>query len=387
MQIKLFVLKFLIFTFNLQINLIAAQFNPGDRLVIKESVVDFSTSCLGSRLATLNAPASPEVRKCHRAHQGLFNEIVNYDTCLDTTIQISYKNIIYGFDEQTKQPLQSFWTSANQVALIADLAPELVAAIPTENTPNITLIYPTHNLSVGTKLVRVPELDQVDSYAVKINNYAQNICETVQIKKINSLIDQPRTKVEARVLFVNILSKLIDRVSHQQSDATGVSNLIIPYVWGGSSFITANQITDFSQINGAWERPKIKAIYTGYDCSELVMRFAKIAGLDFPWKNSKTISDCCPVLTEQDQIEIGDLIWVPGHIMIISDIINPEIIHARSYSGGYGCVHKGPFAETIVNANSITELRELYVNKQPLILTDKLGNKREYTEFKILKLN
>ncbi len=73
---------------------------------------------------------------------------------------------------------------------------------------------------------------------------------------------------------------------------------------------------------------------SGYDCSEFVMRMAKIAGVDFPWKTTTAIERSRRALDSQDLLEEGDLIWVQGHVMVVSNIERNEIIESRGYGSG-----------------------------------------------------
>ena len=127
--------------------------------------------------------------------------------------------------------------------------------------------------------------------------------------------------------------------------------------------------------------------YTGYDCSELIMRMAQLAGINFVWKTSQVMSEQCAPLTSDGFLEDGDLIWFPGHIVIVSSIANNEIIEARGYGSGYGCVHRIKLSECFKGIETYDNLVDAYFSQTPLFLCDKQGEvTKELPVFKILKL-
>ncbi|MBY0109650.1 MAG: C40 family peptidase [Candidatus Babeliaceae bacterium] len=110
------------------------------------------------------------------------------------------------------------------------------------------------------------------------------------------------------------MNDLIDRISQNEADN------VIPYVWGGSSFLEPYQQGCFYTKDGVWHRQGKNDPYTGYDCSEFIMRMAKIVGINFPWKTTTSIQHGLAQFTSKDILQAGDIIWVEGHTMIISDI-------------------------------------------------------------------
>jgi hypothetical protein len=110
-----------------------------------------------------------------------------------------------------------------------------------------------------------------------------------------------------------------------------------------------------------------------------------IAGIPFPWKKTEVISKQCPLLKKTDTIEIGDLLCIPGHVMIMSG--NNEIIEARGYSSGYGCIHRAPLNRIFENIYTYEDLLRAYHRKIPLVLLDKKGvMSKMYATFTLHKL-
>lgn len=346
-----------------------------ERLVLIDSVTDMSVSYP----APANEPAAPQERPCKRAHQGLFNEQVELVQEKDGFLQISYDDaVIYGIDSNN-QRLSHFWISKQQAVALAHLSQELLSAVPTQKDNSIVLTLPWHGLSVGTHLVRTPGKDTGDDYAVVIPNYQTAIIHQHFVPKTHAIEYMQRSTQKSRKLFLRIVNDLINH-AHKQAQ-------VIPYVWGGSSYIHANDPDDAHHINGAWERKKQGLVYTGYDCSELIMRVAQMVGIPFPWKLSGMIHiNCRPVSSSQD-LENGDIIWIQGHVMIVNNIANNEVIEARGYKSGYGKIHRIKLDELFQNVHTFNDLLEIYFNKKPISLKNRKGGiVKTYDNCKLFKL-
>lgn len=353
---------------------VVGALEPGDSLVIKVPVADLSS---GYSVAN-NEGVAREKGAVHRLHQGLCNEVVTFVQAQGNYYKILYTNVMYGQDKQ-KQPLRMFGIHKNSVTPVKDLSPDELAAIPHRNKSLVTLVYPTEGLSVGTQLVRAPEFDTADMNAVHWCDFDSHVCDIAHIPVENVWKNQILSPDQQRQAFVGMLRELVDRVAK--------THKVIPYVWGGSSFVTGNKQDDFSLRNGVWQRPKDSSgVYTGYDCSDLVMRFAQMVGIQFPWRNSSTIKEHCKALQKGQDVEDGDLIWIPGHIMIISDVKNSEIIQARGYSSGYGYVDKGHISKTFAGINSIQDLVERYFSTRSVAYVKADGTAKSATTFSLLKL-
>lgn len=348
--------------------------------VIKDKIAEMNNSFP----APTRPAASPDVKGCPRAHQGLYNEVV---TCLeqhDDQIKIAYEDIAYGFDPETKKISNTFWIYKKHITLCKELSNEVLKNIPHPKyaeEPTIVLIYPWKEFSVGTRFKHVSECDTQTAYAVTLTDYVTRTIIFDLVPHENAIVEIKQDAQSTRKLFVKIINDLIDKVA--QSDPTKV----IPYVWGGSSFVRPCTQHAFYKKDGTWHREGDNNPYTGYDCSEFVMRMAKIAGIDFPWKTTSAIERGRRALNDQDKLEEGDLIWVQGHVMIISNIQRNEIIEARSYGSGYGCVHRCTLGECFDGISSYDDLLARYYNNETIRFKDKQGNPSEKTNIvKLLKL-
>lgn len=348
--------------------------------VVKDPVIEMHNSVH----VLSHQPASPDTAKCMRAHQALYNEIAKRISQFNGTLKISLPKVFYGIDEETKQPRDTFFTSAHHVIPLEELPAEIVDTIPNPNyaqEPTIVLRYPWNNFSVGTRFKHTPAADTNESYGIVRADFQKNKILVEHIPHKYALEETQQDPHLQRRLFVKVVNDFINDVQANNPDG------VIPLIWGGSSFIKAYKQSAFYLQDGAWHRIGKTNPYTGYDASEFVMRMAKIAGIDFPWKTTTIMKESLQELTENDLLEEGDLIWVPGGIAIISNLEKNEVIGVRSYSSGYGCVARLTLSECFENIATYDDLRALYNANIPLRFKDKEGNVLEKSySFKLLKL-
>ncbi len=315
-------------------------------------------------------PASPQTNKCHRAHQGLFNELVSIIEEREDQAKIAFPNIVYGFDAVTQQPLNTFWIHKRYIIPLNNLAENLLQTIPSPQYANgqtVVLIYPWRQFSVGTRFKRTPQHDSQSHYAIVRADYSSQREIVDFIPHEDAIPEIKQDSQSARRLFLQIINNLIDRV------AAGGTDNVVPYVWGGSSFAQPYSKLDFYLQDGVWHRNGKHDPYTGYDCSEFVLRMAQIAGIHFPWKTTKVIGQSLRSLNNQDQLEEGDLIWVEGHVMIVSDIEQNEIIEMCGYSSGYGCLHRIQLKNRFAEITTYADLLEYYHKNKPITFKNKQG--------------
>jgi NlpC/P60 family. len=345
--------------------------------VIKKPIIEMNSDFPPPQ----NPSASPDTGKCNRAHQGLYNELVDCIEEKDDFVKITMPHIKYRIDAPS-----SFWIYKNGIIPLKELAHSDIAhSIPHPDyaqEPTIVLTQPWHNFSVGTRFRHIPEHDTESTYAIIRADFTENKAIFDEVLRENALCEMQQDRASTRKLFVKIVNNLIDHVAQNSPQH------VIPYVWGGSSFVIPYTESEFYKKDGGWHREGKNDPYSGYDCSEFVMRMAQIAGIDFPWKTSMAIKNAQKELTDQDQLEEGDIIWRPGHVIIISNIERNEIIEARGYGNGYGCVHRAPLCEIFQDIHTYPELLAAHSAQSQLVFLDKqkIPGKAPVI-FKILKLN
>lgn len=311
----------------------------------------------------------PINKNCQRSHQALYNEIVEVLEEKDDAIKISLKNITY----KTNGAVSTFWThKANVLALDAIVDHTIICAIPQEEygeQPTIILTYPWKNFSVGTRFTYMPENDSEGLYAVIIPDYVHNTTCMHMIPCKHAIVEVQQSPADARQLFVTIINNLVDKIEHDDPGH------VIPYVWGGSSFVHPYQETDYYlDDTGLYQRKSRNGVYSGYDCSEFVIRMAKIAGLDFPWKTTAAIQHGQRALNQDEALQDGDLIWINGHVMIISNLEKNELIEARGYNAGFGCVHRIKLSDMFEDVETYDDLLVRYHAHMPLNFKNKQGD-------------
>ena len=196
------------------------------------------------------------------------------------------------------------------------------------------------------------------------------------------VIEVKKSVQDCRKLFVATLNNLLDYVELLPG------NKVIPYVWGGSSCLSFSEDGKFLDDGKCWVRSEYPIIYTGYDCSELVWRLARISGLDEQiYKTTLPLWQNGHALTDTDVLEDGDLILIPGHVMIVSSISGNELIESSGYGFGYGSVHRVGLPQRFEGITSYDELLKAYQAHQPLTLLQRDGSiQKQYPEFKLVKL-
>ncbi|HTM05740.1 MAG TPA: NlpC/P60 family protein [Patescibacteria group bacterium] len=350
----------------------------GQKAVVTKPVVDMSSSFP----LCYNPPALGGEVQCRRANQALYNETVDCIAVIADAVKIDYQKGIYGHDENGNN-YSTMWIPQDGLALLKNIDPILLPMIPCMkklDQPKLFLTTPWHNFSVGSYFVRIPTKDTDSHYAIFLPNFIKKTFTIEYIPQEQALCVDYRKERDARSLFVALLHKLIEYAAEKIEDG------VIPYVWGGSSFITANKKDDFLYTAGAWHRPCYGQIYTGYDCSGLIWRLAQCAGIPFPWKVSKMMALHCRPINENEILEIGDIIWFEGHVMVVADIEKNILIEAAGYKNGYGQVQLMYLNERFQGVISYTDLIHAYKNECPISLLAADGSEIKKVVIILLKL-
>jgi len=311
-------------------------------------------------------PIDPTDPNCPRAHQALKHEVVRIMGKKGNYTRICCENVIYGIDKNG-QPLNSFWIPHDRLVQLQDLSQREIDALPPplgtmHNT--VVLILPWKGYSLGTRFVREAARDTTGTYCVKVLDHDHQTARLIYLPRSRARIEAPVTTTEAQRLFVSLAHKLVD-------DAAAQPESVIPYIWGGSSYITLYRDNNFFIRNNRWERPGPHRPYSGYDCSELVLRLAQTSGIPYVCKLTSLMERMLPELREHEAVEPGQLLWFPGHVMIIVE--NDQIIEARGYGGGYGRVHRIPLAELFEGITTYAQLRDVIRTKRPVNLLKRDG--------------
>lgn len=321
---------------------------------------------------------------CQRAHQALANEVVTIVERKGNLVKIACDTVAYGHDENTGKPLNTFWVHKKHLIFFKHLAPELLYAFPApQGATDTTLVLrlPWKQYSLGTRFVHALEHDTEAVYgALLVTSQHPHAIKVLQIPRSLSRLELPLTPQQQRAHFVQLAYNVID---YAQQSTTGS---VIPYVWGGSSFVHTYEDA-FWLRNNIIKRHVPHMPYTGYDCSEFILRLAQACGIPYVAKTTTMIAQMLKPLKRGEQLENGDIIWFPGHVIIVSDVAHHEMIEARGYKGGYGKVHCIKLAECFRGIATYKQLLQAYYKKRPLTRIKKDGSvENVIKEFKLLKL-
>ncbi len=341
---------------------------------------------------------------CARLHQLLFNEIVEIVESRGEEACVKIPNMFY-ITHNSKQPHTKYWVHKSMLMPLHTLNRKNIdiSKFPKPinyrskqlnkiNKNIITLKAPFYDpvtkktYSAGTRFVQSNTSKKKASIGVHIFDSTHAIVkQTFLPKKI--CVFSPATKEQAKQLFVHILKEW----AHQKG------NKSIPYVWGGCSFINTYNVNHAKKQNKKINNKTIhfyslphdkNAIKTGLDCTGMVARAAQIAEIPYFFKNSTTVAHYLQPLKNNESVEVGDILWIPGHVMVISDVQNNKIIEARAYEQGYGKVHEITLSELFKNIDTLEDLAHAIQNKKPIERLDKYGNiVKKINNMRILKLS
>lgn len=352
-------------------------------VMIKDPVVDLyrrnvieldpPVSYAGCSLAS-----SKQCKRSCRSHQILFNEVVEVIQEEGSHLQIVCSNLVYGYDAISGNPSNTFWIEKEHVLFLDEnFQQKVIPLIPSDKT--LILVLPWDKYSAGTRFIRDVKRDTEKVYGIAyIENNLDNIIYAAVPKRLAREESSLSVK-QKRELFVKLSYALIADAKEKMG--------VIPYVLGGSGYIFPYKDGDFFEVVGCFDRIGDRYPYVGYDCSELIFRLCAMSGIEFPYKTTGVIRKKLQVITQKEDLQEGDLLWYPGHVMIVSDLKKNEVIEVRGYESGYGDLHILPLSQCFAGVKSFADLYKAYEEKKPLTLLNKDQKPmRQLEEFLFLQL-
>jgi cell wall-associated NlpC family hydrolase len=336
--------------------------------------------------------------ECPRIHQLLFNETVDIVSEQEDEVAIHITSA-YFITHTNHKPQTLYWTLKKNLISYEKLQRKklplsYIPPTPDFNTINeqksahvIGLLQPFHDpntqqtFSAGTQFVYDPEKSTDSHFLVHLFDKTTTTFITASIARTTAVIIEPKGKNDATALFIQILKGW----AHPE-------NGIIPYVWGGCSFcytcttpIERKPASDTT--NTLYHRPDCSSPYNGYDCAGLILRAAQLAGIPYFYKNSYTLAHYLKPIATTAALKEGDLIWIPGHVMVVSKLHPALLIEARGYPHGYGIVHEIALEKVFKGIKNYAQLMQASHKQKPLIRLDKKGQEMEKIKrFKVLSL-
>ncbi|MBS1986813.1 hypothetical protein JST99_02685 [Candidatus Dependentiae bacterium] len=364
-------------------------------------VADLVGEPLASPTSYTTIPLSGDQTICRRLHQLLYHDRVRVLEIRNKQAHIELPTVFYKTHGSNKRE-STFWT-AQAYLLPADEIQGDLHQLPLQASyqtwqakrnneqPIVTLAHPYHDhlhdirFSAGTQFVRVPANDKTQdrikvylldpaTKRIRYTHLPANLCLTTNSQ------NSPQTCIN---LFIHLIRSWITNAS-----PTGH----IPYVWGGTSVgsPTKGSIKRCSKKKGAswYESARNRqSTQTGCDCSGLIMRAAQIAGIPYFFKNSYTATCYLKAVGPTQPLAQGDIIWVPGHVMIVADMSKNSLFEARSHDHGYGKLQEIALGDVFKGIPTYQALLHAYEKKIPLERIDKAGVvKDHFPSFKLLSL-
>lgn len=324
-------------------------------------------------------------KACPRVHQALFNELVLVLEHRGDEAYIEVSSAYY-VTRYSKIPHHRFWTLATNVTPLDAIAntDSIIKAVPppidfrctTAPADSIatlviplTLKFSPTTFSAGTRFrIHATSKHEV---TIIVPYYDDQHVDLIKIPRSSCMIGSPNSLQQVREHFVAVLRRWAHR-----------ANGSIPYTWGGTSYIHAyhkNMFTVRSTVTAVgddyswYSRGDLYAPKAGFDCSGLVLAAAHVCGIPYYLKNTYTISQVCKPLAPTDSLEIGDLFWITGHVMVVADLAANTIIESGPYEYGYGIVHEIPVGKLFEGIDTFDALRQALKQNQPLKRIDKTG--------------
>ncbi len=332
--------------------------------------------------------------KPSRIHQALFNEVVRVVDATEHEFCIEISTA-YFVTDINKKPLNRYWTlKKNCIRLDKDIQDSIPTPISYKKEsraprkPTITLIQPIEiggvPFSVGTRFLYIPTTSDARALSLILYDHTLKKSITQPVPRIACY------KEKTDALPSERRRELITLIRSWINDA---DKGFIPYVWGGCSYIqrfTGNfkEKHDIKNKFCVYTYPQAKrGVQTGFDCAGVILRAGQIVGIPFFCKNSYTSATQLSPVTKLSDIEIGDILWIPGHVMLIADLKCNTLIEARGYTQGYGKLHEISISDQFQGINSIKQLIDHLHARKPLFRLNKEGIVvATIPSFKILKL-
>ncbi len=333
---------------------------------------------------------------CPRVHQLLFNETIEILEKRGDEIKVRVPNLFYQ-TSSSNTPQTDYWTLAANIRDLDTITKKEWAKIPApisfkssirpNRQPIATLTSPYYDrktkmtFSAGTRFACVNRGAKKVRVPVYRFNPKRGVHETISLPKNLLYQSNSAQPDQQRAHFAHILQ--------QWAHTPGT----IPYVWGGCSFTEAHRSNQFNAIptkkGGYYTRPGNKkgAPKTGFDCTGIIARAAQIVELPYFLKNSYTIARNLPLLQANEHLETGDIIWIPGHVIVISDTKNHRVVEAHAYGSGYGKVHELPINRVFKDISTLNDLEIAFRKQTPLLRLNSKGTVfATYQQCKLLTL-
>lgn len=354
--------------------------------VIKYPVIDLYGS------ATVPESVIPAATRnyafCARIHQALFNECFQVVETSGDMVALSIPWAIYGYDDVGK-PQCRYWAERKNLVMLDTISNHhtLQESIPhyAHKKNSITLKMPYTDTtgitySVGTQFVCTHHQPDQKAFQVVYLDTQKISLRTMFVPHACAYKQNKQSLHQSRQQFVQLLTEFIGETAQQEDYNT------VPYVWGGGSF-TKPYSENFNEDRNGFHRAERETVpLSGYDCSLLVLRFARMAQLPYTFKTTAMLEKYGKKFTPKDTLQEGDLIWLQGHVVVITDLQNCLVTEAVGYENFYGKLQTLHLSELLKDINSWDDLLHAYYSNRSVMRLDKYGDDFKQSPVKIFKL-
>ena len=319
---------------------------------------------------------------CARIHQCLFNEVGALCQQTAEEVQVEFPHFFWMLEGKRYSRvwvLKSTVTPLTLVQRSLEVPKPLNGSFSTAhlNEDILSLSVPWHHdetnrtFSAGTRFARNRFEDQEKTCGIFVPDYIKNVYHACSLPRECLIESAPLCVSERKKMFIKLVRSW-----------TCDTEEIIPYVWGGCSYMCRLPAADFfldRQTEGTisiacWRRLFTQVPHGGMDCSGLILRAAQIVGIHHYFKNTLTIKECMTSILPNEELEEGDLILVPRHVMIVSDLKKNLLIDASSYTSEFGCAREVPLHKVFRDIATYEELQQAALQHIPLCLKTKTGS-------------
>ena len=384
----------------------------GQSAVVVVPVADLLKVSLGRAWSTKDVAASYDALPychasyvdnhtvCPRTHQALYNtivEIIEYNGD-EVYVRVPY---LFVRDKGTGKNRNAFWMLRSNLILLDQLTPDVLAAIPPSidyHDPGsvccqevVTLTQPFHDatigvaFSAGTRFVRagVASCDGEPVYVLR--NHGQHV-DVVSLPRQRCVVGCPLRRNERIKNCVRLLREWVKCYDGK----------VVPFVWGGASFIDYDCEGDFELATDLFDgrshsffvRPTcMTGVKTGFDCSGLILRAAQISGVPYFCKNSHTVPQHLACLMPGELPKDGDIMQYTGHVLVVSSVEQNLAIEAAGYNAWHGIVHEVPLSRLFKDITMYEQLANRLHSQLPIERLDQDGRVvSKIDSFSILKM-
>lgn len=324
-----------------------------------------------------------------RVHQLIFNQVVTLKRRQGKEALVEIPNMVVKMSKKGGPQFLNSWVQVSGLTSLKeiknrknDLAKLPIAEFNKNKYPVLTLTKPFYSSKLKKHFSAVTKFtynkilrDQVE---VNVFNAKKMRFETMFLPRSLCYFNYAK---RSRAHKLKEYIKLLESWSKNKDG-------FIPYVFGGASWLESYKKDQPYRVKGGHSRRGKKLTpVSGMDCSTMLYLAALVTDIPYYAKNTTTLANQLETFKKGDHLEPGDLIWVPGHVQLISKVGDRAyMIEARGYSAGFGKVHCLPMEKLLKGHKGTKTLERAFLKGQDLVFLNKAGGIHgTFKNWKLLK--